>query len=49
MYTSIVREGCHGPETQGGRGIVAVEAIGDAWLLLSLAVGCSAHSACSAC
>jgi hypothetical protein len=45
MCSSIVREGCREAELRGGCGMLAVEAMEGAWLLLSLAVRCSARSA----
>jgi hypothetical protein len=49
MCSSIVREGCREAELYGGCSMLAVEAIEDAKLLLSLAVRCSARSAHTAC
>jgi hypothetical protein len=43
MSSSIVREGCRQAELHGGCGMLAVETMEGAWLLLSLAVRCSAR------
>jgi hypothetical protein len=49
MRSSIMREGCCEVELRGGCSMLAVEAMEAAWLLLSLAVRCSACSAHAAC
>jgi hypothetical protein len=57
LCSSIVREGwsegcsegCREAELHGGCGMLAVEAMEGAWLLLSLAVRCSARAAHAAC
>ena len=45
MCSSIMREGCCEAELRGGCGMLAVEAMEGAWLLLSLAARRSAHAA----